>query len=78
MKNQNSFFSFTKINFYIMLTGLVFLALGFILMIGGGSDDPNIFNPEIFSFKRITLAPILILTGFIIQIIAILYKEKKK
>jgi len=61
-----------------MLTGLVFLALGFILMIGGGSDDPNIFNPEIFSFKRITLAPILILTGFIIQIIAILYKEKKK
>jgi hypothetical protein len=45
-------------------------------MIGGGSEDPNVFNPEIFSFRRITLAPIVVLAGFIIEVFAILYKPK--
>ena len=78
MENKNYSFAFTKINFYIMLIGLAFLTLGFILMIGGGSEDPSVFNPEIFSFQRITLAPIFVLIGFIVQVVAILYKKKKK
>ena len=55
-----------------MLIGFVVIALGFILMIGGGSDDPNVFNPEIFHFRRIRLAPALVLIGFGIEIAAIL------
>ena len=55
-----------------MLMGFVVIALGFILMVGGGSDDPNVFNPEIFNFRRIRLAPALVLIGFGIEIAAIL------
>lgn len=69
-------FVFGKKNYALLIVGLVFVALGFILMIGGGSDDPNVFNPEIFSFRRITLAPILILIGFVIEIFAIMSKPK--
>lgn len=60
-----------------MFIGLAFLLLGFILMIGGGSDDPNVFNPEIFNFQRLTLAPLLLLTGYIIEIFAIMVKSKE-
>lgn len=76
-KEIHSNFSFSKINFIIMLVGIFFIITGFILMIGGGSDNPEIFNPEIFSFRRISLAPLLVLTGFIIEIVAILYNGKK-
>jgi hypothetical protein len=69
-------FIFGKRNYTLLIVGLVFVAIGFILMIGGGSDDPNVFNPEIFSFRRITLAPILILIGFVIEIFAIMSKPK--
>ena len=55
-----------------MLIGFVVIALGFILMVGGGSDDPNVFNPEIFHFRRIRLAPALVLIGFGIEIAAIM------
>ena len=58
--------------------GLAFLVLGFILMSGGGSDDPNVFNPEIFNFRRIRLAPTLVLIGLGIQIYAILLNPHKK
>ncbi len=60
-----------------MAVGLVFIALGFILMAGGGSDDPNVFNEEIYNFRRIRLAPTLVLIGFAIEVFAILYKRKK-
>ena len=60
-----------------MFIGIVFIALGLILMSGGGSDDPNVFNPEIFNFRRIRLAPTLILIGFAIQIYAILLNPDK-
>ena len=59
-----------------MIIGLFFIAVGFILMSGGGSDDPNIFNEEIYSFRRIRLAPILVVTGFIIEVYAILTKSE--
>lgn len=71
-------FIFGKKNYKFMFIGLVFIALGFILMSGGGSDDPNVFNPEIFNFRRIRLAPALILIGFGIQIYAILLNPDKK
>ena len=69
-------FAFGKENYRLMLIGLAFIALGFLLMIGGGSTDPTKFNPEIFSFRRITLAPILILAGYVIEIFAIMKRPK--
>jgi hypothetical protein len=69
-------FAFGKENYRLMLIGLALIALGFILMIGGGSDDPSKFNPEIFSFRRITLAPILVLAGYVVEIFAIMKKPK--
>jgi hypothetical protein len=69
-------FAFGKENYRLMLIGLVFIVAGFLLMVGGGSTDPNTFNPEIFSFRRITLAPILILAGYVIEIFAIMKRPK--
>jgi len=63
-----------------MIIGLGVIVLGFILMIGGGSKDPDVFNPDIFNFRRIRLAPALVLIGFGIEISAILrsFKNTKK
>lgn len=69
-------FAFGKENYRLMLLGLVFIMVGFLLMIGGGSEDPNVFNPDIFSFRRITLAPMLVLAGYAIEIYAIMKKPK--
>ena len=63
---------FGKKNYQLMLLGLVFITLGFFLMSGGGSEDPNIFNDEIYNFKRIRVAPILVVFGFIIEVYAIM------
>ena len=68
---------FGKRNYKFMLIGILFIAVGFILMSGGGSDDPNIFNPEIYNWRRIRLAPTLILIGFAIEIYAILLNPNK-
>lgn len=68
--------TFTKMNYYILVTGIVLIALGYILMIGGGSKNPNVFNPEIFSFQRITLAPLVCLVGFVTIIVAIMWRPK--
>jgi FtsH-binding integral membrane protein len=68
---------FTKENYKWMLIGLVVMAIGFFLMAGGKSADPNVFNDnEIYSFRRITLAPILIVSGLVIEIFAIIKKQK--
>ena len=69
-------FAFGKENYRLMLIGLAFIAIGFLLMTGGGSADPTKFNPEIFSFRRLTLAPILILAGYVIEVFAIMKKPK--
>ncbi len=71
-------FIFQKRNYLFMFIGLGFIVLGFILMSGGGSDDPNVFNPEIFNFRRIRLAPTLVLIGLGIEIYAILLNPNKK
>ena len=69
-------FAFKKKNFILLITGILFIATGLILMSGGASDDPEVFNYEIFNFRRLTLAPILITIGFIIEIFAIMLKFK--
>ena len=74
--NKKNKLLFGKRNYKFMIIGLFFIAVGFILMSGGGSDDPNIFNEEIYSFRRIRLAPILVITGFIIEVYAILTKSE--
>lgn len=73
---KNTGFAFGKDNYRIMLIGIGLILLGFILMAGGGTDDPKKFSEDIFSFQRITLAPILVLSGFILEIYAILKKQK--
>ena len=71
-------FVFEKKNYLAMIIGLAFITLGFILMSGGGSEDPNVFNPQIYNFRRIKLAPTLVLIGFGIQVYAILLNPNKK
>jgi hypothetical protein len=68
---------FSKENYFLMLLGLIFLAIGFFLMAGGKSADPKIFDPkEVYSTTRITIAPILIIVGFVIEVVAIMKKSK--
>ena len=70
-------FVFEKKNYVVMGIGLAVIALGFILMAGGGSDDPHVFNEEIYNFRRIRLAPTLVLIGFAIEVYAILLNPRK-
>jgi hypothetical protein len=74
---NESGFALGRDNYRLMAIGFGIIVVGFILMIGGGSDDPNVFNPEIFSFRRITLAPVTLLIGFLLEIYAILKKPKE-
>ncbi len=60
-----------------MFIGIAFITLGFILMAGGGSNDPTVFNEEIYNFQRIRLAPTLVIIGLAIEIYAILLNPKK-
>lgn len=69
---------FDRNNYLWVLIGIAFILIGFILMIGGGSNDPDVFNEAIFSFRRITLAPVLVLIGFGVEIYAIMKKPKNK
>ena len=67
---------FGTVNYILMGVGIVLLALGYILLSGGGSDDPNVFNPAMFDARRLVWAPILIVLGFVVEIVAILFKKK--
>ncbi|MCR4849205.1 MAG: DUF3098 domain-containing protein [Bacteroidales bacterium] len=67
---------FAKMNYILVLVGVALIALGMILMIGGGSSDPDVFNPKMFNFQRLTLSPILILLGFVVEIVAIFWRKK--
>lgn len=76
MKKQG--FAFGKENYRILIVGVVIVVIGYLLMIGGGSDDPNQFNAdEIFSTRRITIAPITILAGFVVVLFGIMKKSKE-
>jgi hypothetical protein len=78
MKNneQKPDFLFENVNYKILLIGIAVIVVGFILMSGGGSDDPKVFNEDVFSFRRIRLAPTTVLIGFGITIYSIFKKSK--
>ncbi len=76
-KTQKPTFLFGKKNYIIMIVGLIFIALGFIFMAGGGSDNPQVFNEEIYNWQRIRLAPTLVIIGLGIEIYAILANPNK-
>ena len=71
-------FALQKKNYLLIIVGFAMMITGFVLMSGGGSDDPAVFSEELFSFRRITLAPIIILLGIVIEIIAIMWIPKKR
>jgi hypothetical protein len=68
--------AFTRMNYMMLIGGIGLITLGYLLMIGGGSDDPNVFNPAIFDFRRITLAPMVCLAGFVVILVAIMWRPK--
>jgi hypothetical protein len=74
---QKQEFLFEKVNYKILLIGLGIISLGFVLMSGGGSDDPKVYSDAIFSFRRIRLAPTVVLAGFGVVIYAIIKNPKK-
>ena len=71
-------FALDRENYKLMAIGFGIIVIGFLLMAGGGTNDPKVFNPEIFSFRRITLAPVVLLAGFIFEIYAIMKKPSGK
>jgi DUF3098 family protein len=78
-KDTRSFPIFEKDNYLWMLGGIVIMAVGLLLMVGGNSDDPNQFRPEqVYSTTRITIAPILIIAGLVVECFAIFRKPKAK
>jgi len=74
--NSRPVFAFAKENYILMFVGVGLIIIGFILMTGGGSKNPNVFNMEMFDFRRLTLAPILVLIGFGFGIVAIMKKPR--
>lgn len=75
---ENAGFAIPKENYLYIIIGVGIIILGFLLMIGGKADSPDKFNPEVFSFRRITLAPIIVLLGFVFEIWAIMRKPGSK
>lgn len=71
-------FALGKENYKLLIIGFAIIILGFILMVGGKAEDPNEFNEEIFNFRRITLAPVIVLIGFIFEIWAIMKKPRSE
>ena len=71
-------FIFSKKNYLLLISGLILILSGLALMVGGGSEDPSKFSDEIFNFQRLTLAPVLIVSGFVLEIFAIMSKSERK
>ena len=68
---------FSKENYTILLVGVALIVIGFIIMSGGGSEDPKVFSPEIFNQRRLTVAPIVVLSGFAVVMYSIMKKSGK-
>jgi len=75
-KTEDIGFAIPKENYRYIIIGMGIIILGFLLMIGGNAESPDKFNPAVFSTTRITIAPILVLLGFIFEIWAIMRKPK--
>ena len=71
-------FALPKKNILYIIAGFAIMVLGYVLMSGGGSDNPDVFNHEMFSFRRITLAPVVILVGMVVEIWAIMHIGQSK
>ncbi len=69
---QKQSFVFEKKNYLLMAAGIVFMIIGYLLMQGGGSEDPTVFNEEIFNARRITWAPLMLIIGLVIEVYAIM------
>ncbi len=77
-EEQRQAFAFRKENYRMLIIAVAVVILGFLLMIGGGDDDPSKFNgEELFSFRRLTLAPLTILLGYALAMVAIMKKPKE-
>jgi len=76
VQNNKTSFAVGKKNYLFMAIAFAIIIIGYLLMMGGGSKDPKVFNPDIFSFRRITLAPIFIFIGYVMMIFAIMKKPK--
>ena len=76
--DQKQRFAFTRENYKLLIIGFVIIVIGFILMVGGKAESPDQFNPDVFSFRRITLAPLVVLFGFAFEIYAIMKKPREK
>ena len=70
-------FLFSKKRYQILFLSILIIGVGFLLMSGGGSNNPDVFNNEIYSFRRIRLAPLIVISGFIMCIVSILYRDKE-
>ncbi len=79
MKEKEEFeqFALDRHNYKLIIIGCVVVLIGFVLMMGGGSEDPNVFNEEIFSTRRITIAPITVMAGYMFIIYAIMKRPKE-
>ncbi len=75
-EKEKADFAFGKTNYTLMLSGIGLILVGFFLMSGGGTKDPNGFSEDIFSPVRITVAPLIVLAGFVLEIYAIVKKAK--
>ena len=71
-------FAFGKQNYLFMIVGVVLIVLGLVFLSGGGSQDPNVFNEAIFNTQRMIVAPMIMLSGFVLEIYAIMYRPKTK
>ena len=69
-------FVFSRLNYQLLIAGLAVIGIGFLLMAGGGSDDPTKFDPGMFSFRRVTFGPVIVLIGFVMEGVAIMYRPK--
>lgn len=70
-------FAFRKENYILMGVGVLLLILGYVLLSGGGSDDPNVFSEALFNTRRLVVAPLVILAGFIVEIWAIMKRPQE-
>lgn len=77
VQQEKATFAFGKENYKLMIIGVVMVAIGMLLMIGGASDDPNKMSEDIFDFRRLTLAPIVIIGGYVVVLFSIIKKSKE-
>jgi len=77
-QDQQKTFAFTKKNYLFMGIGILLLIIGFALLAGGGSTNPEVFNYDIFNTQRLVIAPLFMLAGFVLEIYAIMYRKKDK